>query len=157
LAISGWLFPQGPDTVRRRQAERLAELRDGAMPEVLKAQQYFIRCFANLADSLQARGSQTGLNACRKLNAFDRRIVRQFWSGKIVALISLSDLTCASKIRPQEAHRRRDIGRRAEVRRRSVYSFWTNSEDTAYRIKVANVEPRFDSDHPQKFLISETQ
>src|SRR5271156_5135041 len=51
------------------------------MPEVLKAQQYFIRCFANLADSLQGRGSQTILNACRKSNAFDRRIVWQFWSG----------------------------------------------------------------------------
>jgi hypothetical protein len=72
------LFAQGPNSVGRRQTERLAKMDDGAMPEVLKAQQYFIRCFANLADSHQSRGSQNILNACRKSNAFDRRIVRQF-------------------------------------------------------------------------------
>src|ERR1700722_11705533 len=50
---------------------------DRTLSEILEAQQYFVGCFADLADCLQARGRQHVMNACRKSNVFDWRVVRK--------------------------------------------------------------------------------
>ena len=54
ISKSGGLFAQGPDPIGRRQAERLAKMRNRTWSEVLKAKQHPIWRFADLPDGLDA-------------------------------------------------------------------------------------------------------
>src|SRR5450631_349110 len=85
LALSGRHILSAPAGSRPTSAvislfafspQRLAKTGDGALAEILEAQQCFVRCLADLTDRLQACSHKHVLYTCRKSNAINRRIVR---------------------------------------------------------------------------------
>src|SRR6202022_454357 len=77
----GGLFAQGSNPVGRRQAQFLAEIRERALSKIRKADQCLVRYLAHLANGFQVGCSESVLAPRGKQYAFNRRIVRQFWSG----------------------------------------------------------------------------
>ena len=75
------LFAQGSNPVGRRQSQFLAEIRERALSKIRKPDQCLVRYLAHLANGFQVGCSEKGLDPGGKQYAFDRRIVRQFWSG----------------------------------------------------------------------------
>jgi len=75
------LFAQGSNPVGRRQSQFLAEIRERALSKIRKADQCLVRYLAHLANGFQVGCSESVLDPGGKQYAFDRRIVRQFWSG----------------------------------------------------------------------------
>src|ERR1700693_4986733 len=58
-----------PDPIAQRQAQGFSKVCDRVRPKILEAQQRFVGCFADLADSIQARVRKHIMNARRKSNA----------------------------------------------------------------------------------------
>jgi hypothetical protein len=72
-------YASGPNAFSGRQPQGLSKVCDRTRPKILKAQQRFVGCFADLADRREARGRQHIPDACGKSNVFDPRVVGQLW------------------------------------------------------------------------------
>src|SRR6266852_1126866 len=81
ISKSGGLFAQGSNPVGRRQAQFLAEIRERALSKIRKTDQCLVRYLAHLANGFQVGCSESVLDPGGKQYPFNRRIVRQFWSG----------------------------------------------------------------------------
>src|SRR4030081_548828 len=81
ISKSGGLFAQGSNPVGRRQAQFLAETRERAPSKIRKTDQCLVRYLAHLANGFQVGCSESVLDPGGKQYPFNRRIVRQFWSG----------------------------------------------------------------------------
>jgi hypothetical protein len=74
------LFAEGSDTVTGWKTQRLAQVGDRGLSQILHAQQRLVRGFTNFADGLDASRVECVPNPRCQSNMIDRCIVWKIWS-----------------------------------------------------------------------------